>query len=162
MGQYFGGVELRDLALYQDDRGTLLEVLKREETFAFGQLNLTTSYPGVIKAYHWHAQQTDCWHVVRGALQVVLYDMNRLNPERLHTVPYAERKERLRVVYLSDRKPQVLVIPPGVAHGYRVLGDEPATLLYAVNQVYDPRNPDEHRIPWNAESIGFDWKTQNR
>jgi dTDP-4-dehydrorhamnose 3,5-epimerase len=49
-----------------------------------------------------------------------------------------------------------------VAHGYRVLGNSPAVIVYFTTKSYNPKNPDEYRIPWNDPSIGFDWETKHR
>ena len=64
------------------------------------------------------------------------------------------------VYYLGDQNRQLLVIPTGVAHGYRVLGNEPTLLLYHTTEAYNPADPDEERIPYNDATIGFDWTTQ--
>jgi len=56
----------------------------------------------------------------------------------------------------------LVVIPKGVAHGYRVLGVTPVTLFYHTTESYDPKNPDEERIDFDDKWIGFDWKTKNR
>ena len=47
-----------------------------------------------------------------------------------------------------------------MAHGYRVLGSEPAMLFYHTTERYDPA--DEERIPHDDARIGFDWRTQHR
>jgi len=57
---------------------------------------------------------------------------------------------------------QCLMIPRGVAHGYRVLGSEPMMMVYYVTQSYNPSAPDEQRIRWDDPMIGFDWSTQYR
>jgi dTDP-4-dehydrorhamnose 3,5-epimerase len=49
-----------------------------------------------------------------------------------------------------------------VAHGYRVLGNEPAIIIYFTTGSYNRENPDEKRIPWDDPDIGFDWTTKNR
>jgi dTDP-4-dehydrorhamnose 3,5-epimerase-like enzyme len=48
----------------------------------------------------------------------------------------------------------VLKIPPGVAHGYRVLSG-PAHVFYIVSHEYDGR--DEGRISHDDPGIGYDW-----
>jgi dTDP-4-dehydrorhamnose 3,5-epimerase len=90
--------------------------------------------------------------VVRGALQVVLHDLREESATKGET----------QVVYLHDQDYKLLTIPPGVAHGYRVLGNEPALLLYHTSLPYDPKNPDEERIPFDSPEIAFDWSTQMR
>ena len=49
------------------------------------------------------------------------------------------------------------IIPVGVAHGYKVLSDEPVLLFYHTTESYSPDNPDEERIAWNDRQIGFNW-----
>ena len=49
---------------------------------------------------------------------------------------------------------QVLMIPPGVAHGYRVL-EGPVNVIYMTSHEYNPE--DEIRIPIDDPRIGFDW-----
>jgi len=53
-----------------------------------------------------------------------------------------------------------LLIPPGVGHGYKVVGQSAATLVYVTNRLYNPK--DEGRIAYNDESISYDWETQHK
>jgi dTDP-4-dehydrorhamnose 3,5-epimerase len=147
-------VQLKPLKRFADDRGYLMELVRADDPFftEFGQTVVTLSYPGVIKAFHWHQRQDDYWVVLQGMAQVVLHDLREGSSTRGQTDVY----------YLGQYNPQVLAIPRGVAHGYRVLGTEPALLLYTVTRPYDAANPDEHRIPYNDPTIGFDWSTQMR
>jgi len=50
--------------------------------------------------------------------------------------------------------PQVVKIPPGVAHGCKVI-QGPVHLLYVTSHVYNPA--DELRLPYNDAQIPFDW-----
>ncbi len=63
---------------------------------------------------------------------------------------------------MGENNPILLLIPKGVAHGYRVLGPNPATIIYFTTESYNRENPDEKRIPWNDTEIGFNWETANR
>ncbi len=67
-----------------------------------------------------------------------------------------------QVVYAGADTPLLVTIPPGVVHGYRVLGTERVRLFYHTSEAYDPANPDEQRIPFDDPSVGFDWTTKNR
>jgi dTDP-4-dehydrorhamnose 3,5-epimerase len=147
-------VQLKPLRRFADDRGYLMELVRADDPFftTFGQTVVTLSYPGVIKAFHWHQYQDDYWAVLQGMAQVVLHDLREGSPTRGETDVY----------YLGQYNPQVLVIPRGVAHGYRVLGVDPVLLLYTVTRPYDPRDPDEYRISYDDPSIGFDWSTKMR
>lgn len=148
------GVKIKEVVQHSDDRGFFAEVLKfGEEAFAeIKQTSYTETYPGVIKAFHWHKKQTDIWFVARGMAQVVLRDLREDSPTHGF----------VNVLYAGEKNYLLISIPPGVAHGYRVLGTKPVGLFYHTTEAYDPQNPDEERIPWNDPNIGFDWTTQNR
>ena len=147
-------VIIKKLITHSDDRGYFREVVREDENLLrhFGQSSVTKTYPGVIKAFHWHYQQDDVWYVVDGSARVVLYDRRPDSPTLGVT----------QVVYAGEDNPVVIVIPIGVAHGYQVLGNKPVILFYHVTQAYDPKQPDEQRIPFDDPQIGFDWSIQNR
>ncbi len=143
------GVLVKPLARYCDERGYLLEVLREDDGLLerFGQTTFTLTYPGVIKAFHWHRKQHDLWFVATGEARVVLHDLREESPTRGVT----------QVIYAGEHMPLLIVIPPGVAHGYQVLGDKPVALFYHTTFPYDPSQPDEERIPYDDPSIAFDW-----
>lgn len=148
------GVQVKKLLRHPDDRGFFMEILRDDENLLqrFGQASMSKSYPGVIKAFHYHKRQDDIWFFPVGNAQVVLYDMREDSATKGET----------SVLYLGEDNPQIVVIPAGVAHGYRVLGNEPAVIVYFTTESYDPKNPDEYRIDWDDPAIGFDWTTKNR
>jgi dTDP-4-dehydrorhamnose 3,5-epimerase len=153
-GDGIAGVVLKPLKVWPDDRGYLMEVLRSDDPFfrGFGQTTYTVAYPGTIKAFHWHRLQDDLWFMLGGMAQVVLHDLREDSPSR----------GRTDVHYLGEQNRALLAIPPGIAHGYRVLGNEPALLLYHATRPYDPSTPDEERIPYDDPIIGFDWSTTMR
>lgn len=150
------GSYVRAIPRFQDDRGYLCEIARLDwfefAHFPICQSNLTMSYPGIIKAFHWHKEQDDLWFVVKGTIQAVLYDLR----------PDSMTYQQTDTHYLGENNPILLKIPRYVAHGYKVVGNEPATLIYFVNKLYDPRNPDEQRIPHDDPSIGYDWGVKYR
>lgn len=148
------GVKIKQLKKYCDDRGFFAEIIKEgEDTFhEVKQTSYTETQPGVIKAFHWHKKQWDVWFMVRGMAQVVLHDIRWGSPTKGET----------QVVYAGEDNPVLISIPPGVAHGYRVLGNEKACLLYHTSEAYNPAEPDEERIPFDDPQIAFDWTTENR
>lgn len=143
---------LKPLQVHADDRGFFMELLREDDPFytRFAQSNYSITYPGVIKAWHWHSVQDDIWFVAAGMAQVGLHDLREGSPTRGQTDVY----------YLGTHVRGLLHIPHGVAHGYRVLGAEPLALVYHTTGVYNPA--DEHRIAWDDPGIGFDWTTHNR
>ncbi|MFC0271918.1 dTDP-4-dehydrorhamnose 3,5-epimerase family protein [Metabacillus herbersteinensis] len=148
------GVKIKRLTKHCDDRGYFTELVRDDDGLLsrFGQAAMSFSYPGVIKAFHYHEKQDDLWFFPSGNAQVVLYDLREDSPT----------KNQTNVFYMGEENPILLLIPKGVAHGYRVLGEKPATIIYFTSESYKANDPDEKRIPWDDETIGFNWKTKNR
>jgi dTDP-4-dehydrorhamnose 3,5-epimerase len=151
------GLGIAPLVLHPDDRGFFQELARIGEglarSFASGkkvQFSAALSYPGTIKAIHYHLQQTDLWHPVLGQFQVMLYDLRTSSPTF----------GQINTIYTGVTRPLQLLIPPGVGHGYKVVGTESALLVYGTDQFYDPT--DEGRLPWDDPDIRYDWETQRK
>jgi dTDP-4-dehydrorhamnose 3,5-epimerase len=147
-------VKIKRLIRHSDDRGFFQEILRDDDglLIQFGQASMSKTYPGVIKAFHYHRKQDDLWFFPVGNAQVVLYDLR----EGSGTYGVTD------VYYMGEDNPILLFIPKGVAHGYRTLGEKPAIILYFTTQPYDRNDPDEERLPFDAPCIGFDWSTKMR
>ncbi len=139
------GVRIKTLVRHCDERGYFMEVLRDDDELLerFGQTSYTMAYPGVIKAFHWHEKQWDLWFMCSGEARVVLYD----------TRPDSPTFEQFQEIFVGEREPMLIAIPPRVAHGYQVLGDRPAFLFYHTTESYDRQDPDEGRIPYQI----YDW-----
>jgi dTDP-4-dehydrorhamnose 3,5-epimerase len=148
------GVRVQQLAVYPDDRGYFLEVQRMGQGLAAhfpaetSQVAAAMNYPGTVKAFHFHMHQTDCWTPVKGLLQVALVDF------RLGSPTFGQRN----TFYVGPLRPWQLLIPPGVGHGYKVIGKEDSLLVYMTDKFYNPQ--DEGRVPYNHASINYDWETQ--
>src|SRR5205807_1245111 len=161
------GVMVKTLVRHADERGFFTEQLKRgdrddagrpflpEQPFA--QMSRSLAYarggnpPELIKAFHWHERQWDYWDIVAGNARVVLVDLREESP----TVG------RIQTLMLGENSPRMVAIPPFVAHGYQAVDLRDVVLTYYVTEPYDPDDPDEGRIAWDDERIGFDWSIQN-
>ena len=148
------GVKIKKLIRHPDDRGFFQEILRDDDELLrrFGQASLSMSYPGVIKAFHYHERQDDLWFFPVGSAQVVLYDQRSNSATRGIT----------QVLYPGHDNPLLIVIPVGVLHGYRVLGQTPLMIVYFTTESYRPDQPDEKRVAWDDPTVGFDWTTQHR
>jgi dTDP-4-dehydrorhamnose 3,5-epimerase len=151
------GVRIEPLQVYPDDRGFFTELARLGKGLASGmvpdgtrniQVSFTLTYPGTIKAIHYHSEQTDLWAPVSGMLQVFLGDLRR------HSKTFG----LINTLYVGRFRPWEILIPPGVGHGYKALGIEPINLLYFTDRHYNPA--DELRLAYNDPNIGYDWETQ--
>jgi len=78
------GVAARRAKVIPDERGRLGEIMRADDPWfeKFGQVYFTTTYPGVVKAWHYHKKQTDHFYVTKGTLKVALYDEREDSPTR--------------------------------------------------------------------------------
>ncbi|NLT23291.1 MAG: dTDP-4-dehydrorhamnose 3,5-epimerase, partial [Syntrophorhabdus sp.] len=55
------GVAIKMLKVIPDERGRLMEILRSDDEIftRFGQVYMTTTYPQVVKAWHYHGKQDD-------------------------------------------------------------------------------------------------------
>jgi dTDP-4-dehydrorhamnose 3,5-epimerase len=147
-------VRVEALALWPDDRGYFLEVQRLGQGLGAGfspattQVSAALNYPGSIKAFHYHLHQTDLWTPAQGMLQVALADLRAGSPT------FGARN----TMYVGVLRPWQILIPAGVAHGYKVIGADPAMLIYLTDRFYNPS--DEGRIAYNDPRINYDWETQ--
>ncbi len=150
------GVRIQPLSLHPDDRGYFLEVQRLGHGLAAHfpasttQVSAALNYPGSIKAFHYHLHQADCWTPVKGMLQVALVDL------RLGSPTFARRN----TMYVGALRPWQILIPRGIGHGYKVIGDRESLLVYLTDRFYNP--DDEGRVPYNDPSINYDWETQHK
>lgn len=153
------GVRIEPLQVHPDDRGFFMELARLGRGLATNmvpddvrkiQVSFTLTYPGTIKAIHYHSEQTDLWAPLSGMMQVFLYDLRR------HSKTFGA----INTIYAGRFRPWEILIPPGVGHGYKALGVEPIQLLYFTDRHYNPA--DELRIPYNDPDISYDWETQHK
>jgi dTDP-4-dehydrorhamnose 3,5-epimerase len=148
------GVKIAPQKLWPDDRGYFMEIQRMKQGLAAdfpletSQISCALNYPGTIKAFHLHFEQTDCWTPVMGMMQVVLLDLREGSPT------WGKRN----TIYVGALRPWQILIPPRVAHGYKVVGMEPSLLVYMTDRYYNPA--DEGRIVYNHAGLNYDWETQ--
>ncbi len=142
------GVKIVDLVRFPDERGIFTEIMREDWKEIIDepivQANLSVSYPGIVRAWHRHARgQVDYFLVVQGSIKVCAYDDREGSPTKGHLVE----------VVLTEDRMQLLRVPGHYWHGFKVVGDRPAVVVYFVNRLYDYENPDEERRPWNDPSV---------
>jgi len=143
------GVLTHKLRLIPDERGRLMEILRTDWDFPkpIGQVYMTTNYPGVVKAWHYHTKQTDQMTCVKGMIKVVLYDGRKDSPT----------KGEIMEFFVGEFNPMMVVIPPGVYHGWKCISESESVVVNCPDQLYDYKNPDEHRAAHDDPEIGYNW-----
>lgn len=143
------GVRVRQLRLIPDERGWLMEILRRDDPgfSGFGQVYCTTAYPGVVKAWHYHKKQTDNFTCLHGMMKVVLFDSRADSPT------FGIVWE----IFVGPKNPLLITVPPRIYHGFKAIGTETAYFINVPDAPYHYDDPDEYRLPPDTPEIPYDW-----
>jgi dTDP-4-dehydrorhamnose 3,5-epimerase len=147
------GVETKKLKVVCDERGRLMEIMRSDDdVFAkFGQLYMTTNYPGVIKAWHYHKTQTDNVACVKGMIKLVMFDSRDDSPT----------KGEVNELFIGEYNPMLIQIPSNVYHGWKCVSETESVVVNCPTELYDYKNPDEFRLPYDSEEIPYDWELKH-
>jgi dTDP-4-dehydrorhamnose 3,5-epimerase len=147
------GVRTKKLSLIPDERGRLMEILRNDEDIfqQFGQVYLTTTYPGVVKAWHFHKVQDDFITCVKGMLKLVLYDGRE----------DSKTKGEIDEFFIGDFNPLLVKVPKMVFHGWKCVSQEEALVVNVPTEPYDRARPDEYRLDPHRNDIPYRWERKD-
>ena len=141
---------LTEFKHFKDDRGWLAEIFRKDELPneqfpTMGYLSLTL--PNVARGPHEHHAQTDLFVFFDGTFRVYLWDMRPNSPT------YLTHQTEI----LGKARPATLIVPPGVVHAYKNIGEAEGLIFNCPNQLYagwQKKEPiDEIRHEEHAESL---------
>ncbi|TFH46375.1 MAG: dTDP-4-dehydrorhamnose 3,5-epimerase [ANME-2 cluster archaeon] len=149
MVEQIKGVKTKNLRVIPDERGWLMEILRSDDEIfqQFGQVYITTAYPGVVKGWHYHKKHTDNFTCVYGMMKVALYDAG----------DDSSTKGTIMEFFVGEKNPLLISVPPGVYHGFKGIGTETAYFLSVPTLPYNYQEPDEYRLPPDTKEIPYDW-----
>ncbi len=139
--------------VFGDRRGFFVETFQAERYRSHGcrtdyvQDNLSLSAPGILRGLHLQhprGQAKLVW-VLQGKVLDVAVDVRVGSPTFGRHVSQVLDWERKNQLFLAE----------GFAHGFCVLGDEPALFAYKCTELYSPA--DEITVLWNDPALGIDW-----
>lgn len=144
------GVKVKKLKVIPDDRGRLMEILRCDDEIfqKFGQVYMTTAYPGIVKAWHYHKLQSDNFTCVKGKIKLILYDSRPDSPTSGQIDEF--------IIHLED--PKLVHIPPLVYHGFKCISAEEAIVINTITETYNRKKPDEYREDAYNNKIDYDWR----
>jgi dTDP-4-dehydrorhamnose 3,5-epimerase len=142
------GVQVVALKSVRDERGRLMEVQRRDDPhfLGFGQAYITSTLPGVIKAWYRHTRQIDQIALIKGTLRLVLFDTRENSTTR----------ETLFEITIEEAAPALVQIPSGIWHGFQAIKDE-AFLLHLNSEPFQFDAPDEERIAPDDPRVPYRW-----
>ncbi len=143
------GVVIKNLKVIPDERGWLMEILRCDDKrfTQFGQVYVTTAYPGVVKGWHYHKKQIDNFTCIRGMMKVALYDSREESPTC----------QTIMELFVGEKNPILITVPPCVYHGFKAIGTETLYFLNIPTLPYNYAEPDEFRLPPDTKEIPYDW-----
>jgi dTDP-4-dehydrorhamnose 3,5-epimerase len=143
------GVKVISLKTITNEKGALLEVQRNDDIDypGFGQIYITTTNPGVIKAWYRHHKQIDQIGLIKGEVLLVLYDTRENSPSC----------NQVKELHMSEKNPLLIQIPQGIWHGFKIISNHPALLLHMNTIPYNFENTDEDRLLPEDKTIPYQW-----
>jgi dTDP-4-dehydrorhamnose 3,5-epimerase len=147
--QWIDGVATKVLKPIVDERGFLMEMLRMDDELfkGFGQAYVTAVNEGVVKAWHYHNEQTDHFVCLVGHIKLVLHDC------RENSLTYGLVNE----FFIGERNPLLVQIPPKVLHGFKGISAPHALVLNLPDKPYNYDQPDEYRVDPHSLDVPYDW-----
>jgi len=145
------GVSLRPLKQIPDERGKVMQMLRRDDPWfeRFGEIYFSLVYPRVVKGWHLHKVMTLNYAVITGRIKLVLYDEREQSPTR----------GELQEIFSGEDSYCLITVPPNVWNGFKGLGVQPAVVA---NCSTDPHEPSEIvRLDPFSDRIPYDWNLKH-
>ncbi len=142
-------VVVKPLRAIPDERGWLMEIMRADETEVFqkfGQVYVSATYPGVVKAWHYHKRQIDCFACLTGMVKLVLVDMRDGSPTH----------GAINEFFMGAQNPLLVRVPNLVYHGWKCISPDVALVLNVPTEVYRHDDPDEFRLEPHG-TLPYDW-----
>lgn len=147
------GVKTKTLRLIPDERGWLMEILRADEPelfTTFGQVYLSATYPGVVKAWHYHQHQVDNFACVAGMVKLVLIDTRDASPTKGETNEF----------FVGEQNRLLVQVPNLVYHGWKCISPDVALVVNVPTEPYRYADPDEFRVDPHGV-LPYDWSRKD-
>jgi dTDP-4-dehydrorhamnose 3,5-epimerase len=147
------GVKAKALRIIPDERGWLMEILRADdgEFFTkFGQVYLSATYSGVVKAWHYHQVQIDNFTCIAGMVKLVLID----------TRPESPTNGAINEFFIGVQNPMIVQVPNLVYHGWKCISAESSVVVNVTTEPYHYSDPDEFRLEPH-DTLPYDWTRQD-
>jgi len=136
------GLQFRPTRPVPHDDGVVAEVARidwPEISDPIVHTHVTTT-PGRVRGWGLHLRSTDRLFVVKGLVSIVVYDGRESSPTRGSVNEFK----------VSERNPGLLVIPPMLYHGWKVIGTEEAFIINMPTLMYQYDEPDALDLPYES------------
>ncbi|MBP6323490.1 MAG: dTDP-4-dehydrorhamnose 3,5-epimerase family protein [Chitinophagales bacterium] len=146
------GVIITQKKIICDDRGRIMHIMKSQDAnyTQFGEVYISTVYPGIVKGWHLHDKMILNYVVVKGMIKFAMYDA------RKESATFGKIQE----VCLGEHNYVQVTVPPGVWNGFMGLGTEEAIVINFTDIPHDPN--EIHRCDPHENDIPYSWKIKDR
>lgn len=126
-------ISIKKLDIKKDNRGRLIEIFRAKDVMGgeFGQVLITTAYPGETKGNHYHARKNEWYCVVKGQARLTLIS------NKTH-----EKQE----FQMGENNMLLVHIPPNYTHFITNIGKEEMFLLVYVDEIFVKSDPDTYPV----------------
>lgn len=139
------GLIIKQLERFDDERGWLTEVFRNDELeYAPAMAYVSLTNPGVVRGPHEHVNQSDCFVFVGpGNFELHLWDRRENS---------ATKDDHLKIT-VGQTAPTMVIVPPGIVHGYKCVSDTPAYSINLPNVLYKGKGKAEEvdEIRWEHD-----------
>jgi dTDP-4-dehydrorhamnose 3,5-epimerase len=142
-------VKTKALRVMPDERGFLMEILRVDDSeffTKFGQVYVSATYPGVVKAWHYHKAQVDHFACVAGMIKLVMVDTREDSPTN----------GAVNEFFIGTQNAMLVQIPAGVYHGWKCVSSEMSLVVNVPTEPYHYAEPDEYRVEPHG-TLPYDW-----
>ena len=146
-------VKTKLMKVIPDERGYLQEILRVDdgELFTkFGQVYVSATYPGVVKAWHYHQRQVDNFACVAGMVKLVLVDTRADSPTN----------GAVNEFFVGTQNPLLVQVPNLVYHGWKCVSTELSLVVNVPTEPYHYAEPDEYRLDPH-DTLPYDWNRKD-
>jgi dTDP-4-dehydrorhamnose 3,5-epimerase len=151
------GLKIVQLKIYHDNRGFFVERFNKKLFQDLGlpidyfQDNHSLSAPSVIRGLHFqnNPSQAKLVGCLRGKILDVAVDIRK----------NSSTFGKYFSIELSAENGKLLFIPAGFAHGFAVFGNEPADVMYKVDNQFSKEG--DGGIRFNDPDLKIDWQIAN-
>jgi dTDP-4-dehydrorhamnose 3,5-epimerase len=131
------GVVIRELRKFTDSRGWLMELFRHDELdedYCPVMAYVSMTLPGVARGPHEHADQADQFAFIGpSTFRLYLWD----NRKDSTTFGLSARLD------VGENNPTAVIVPKGVVHAYKNIGDREGIVYNAPNRLYGGRGRNE-------------------
>lgn len=140
------GVIIKNLTKNEDERGWLTEIFRQDELDGYQPVMsyISSTKPGVIRGPHEHKFQSDCFVFIGpGTFELYLWDRRESS----------ETNGEHMKMEVGENNPVLVIVPPGVVHGYKCIGDKDAWSINFPDKLYKGENKSEEvdEIRWEKD-----------